>query len=242
MVKLTITRATEAAQEFGYDVSFTGVGTPQNALSRFPELLHQYPDFLTLGYCTQVALFIRVPPRNIPSALPGWGSLDIISHHCYERNVFTPFPPASETLATSVGAIWRQFRPEFSGRFPSGFKPSSSGTIFGGVYTETDEGTVVCRISIEKLWDINYFLGKLFRFNKMVFLKVGESLDGMEYDRGALLPIERLIKEFIGMETSGGSLRSFRFSRREGEMCVRYEFWKDPPEIFDHIDASDTEN
>ena len=70
---------------------------------------------------------------------------------------------------------------------------------------------MVCRINIEKLWDINYFLGKLFRFNKMVFLKVGENLDGMEYDRGALLPIDRLIEEFIGMEDIWRVVEEFSF-------------------------------
>jgi len=176
-----------AACEFGYNVSFTGVGTPQNALNRCPELLHQYPEFLTFGYCTQVAIFVRAAFRCIPAAIPEWNSLEIVSHRRYERNVFTPYPPSSETLATSVGAMWRQFRPDFGSRYPSGFQPSSSGTIFGGVYSENDEGLVVCWISIEKLWDLNYFLGKLFRFNKIVFQNVGEDLNGMVYDRGTLV-------------------------------------------------------
>ena len=46
--------------------------------------------------------------------------------------------------------------------------------------------------------------------------------------------------EFVGLETSGGSLRGFRFVGRDGKICVCYEFWKDPPEIFAHMVVSDT--
>jgi hypothetical protein len=163
-----------------------GVGTPQNALHGCPELLDQYPHFLALGYCTQAALFTRTSPRTIQSSTPEWGTLETVFHHQYLRNIFTPFPPDLDTLATSLGAMWRQFRPEFSSQYPGGFKSSSSGSMFGGVYTETDEDTVVCKIGIDKLWDVNYFLGKLFRFNKTVFSKIGESLDGMAFDRGTI--------------------------------------------------------
>ena len=45
--------------------------------------------------------------------------------------------------------------------------------------------------------------------------------------------------EFVGLETSGGSLRGFRFVGRDGEMYVCYEFWKDPPEIFTREVVSD---
>ena len=148
--------------------------------------------------------------------------------------MFTPYPPDLETLTTSLGAMWRQFRPEFSSQYPSGFRSSSSGSVFGAVYTETDEDTVVCKIGIDKLWDFNYFLGKLFRFNKTTFSKVGDGLDGMAFDRGTILRVRRLTQEFVGLETSGASLKSFRFARRDGEIYVLYEFWKDPPEIFAH--------
>ena len=225
-------RATQAACDFGYNVSFTGVGTPKNALRGCAGLLHQFPHFLTAGYCSQVAVFRRALTQPEQILTPEWGGLEIIFHRLYERNVFTPYPPDPESIATPFGAVWRQFRPEFSSQYPAGFKPSFSGSTFGGVYTETDEDSVVCQIRIEKLWDVIYTLGKLCRFNKTMFMKVGENLEGMAFDRGIVVSGHGLMKEFVGIEGSGGSLRSFWFARRDSEMCVFYEFWKDPPKIF----------
>ena len=176
-------RCTEAAANFDYEVSFTGVGTPQNALSESSDLFNRFPHFQTLGYCTQIAVFTRSEPRIISSLAPNWGNLQTVTHLIYPCNIFTAYPPDPETIATSLGAMWRQFRPEYH-VFELKYSPSRAAKIFGGVYIESDDDVLTCRIAVDKLWDLDYSVGKLCRFNKDVFLKEASKLDGKVFDRG----------------------------------------------------------
>ena len=79
--------------------------------------------------------------------------------------------------------MWRQFRPEFNVA-QSKYSPSPAAKIFGGVYIESDDDILSCQIALDKLWDLNYSVGKLCRFNKDVFLEETRKLDGRAFDRG----------------------------------------------------------
>jgi len=177
-------RSRKAAAKFGYEVTFTGVGTPENALNESSELLDRFAQFQTLGYCTQIAVFTRSTPRVISSSTaPNWGNIEIVARLTYPCNIFTEYPPHSDTIATSLGAMWRQFRPEFN-VIQSKYSPSPAAKIFGGVYIESDGDILICQIALDKLWDLNYSVGKLCRFNKDVFLEETRKLDGKAFDRG----------------------------------------------------------
>jgi hypothetical protein len=216
---------------FGYEVSFTGVGTAENALRDSSELLDQFPAFLTAGYCTQIAIFTRIIPRIISSSTPQWGTLEIVTRLIYPCNIFTEYPPNPDTIATSLGSMWRQFRPEIN--IDSKFTPSPTAKIFQGVHFECDD-VLICQLAVDKLWDLNYSVGKLCRFNKNVFTDQVEKIEGKSFDRGIshFWCICNLI-EFAGIEMCGGSLRSFRFSKIDGNMHILYEFSMDSPDSFD---------
>jgi hypothetical protein len=219
-------RSRKAAAKFGYDVAFTGVGTPQNAVNESSELLDQFPRLQTLGYCTQIAVFTRSTPRTISSSTPpNWGNIEVVARLNYPCNIFTPYPPDLDTIATSLGAMWRQFRPEFN-ITQSKYSPSSAAKIFGGLYMESDDDRLSCQIALNKLWDLNYSVGKLFRFNKDVFFEETRKLDGRAFDRGIPFSHMGLIKEFVGIEVCSVSLRRFCFVRVNGEMHILYEFSK----------------
>jgi len=176
-------RSHKAATNFGYEVSFTGVGTPQNALNKSSDLLNQFPHFQTLGYCTQIAVFTRSPQRIISSLAPNWGTLEIVARLIYPCNIFTAYPPDPDTIATSLGSMWGQFRPEYN-IVELKYSPSPAAKIFGAVYIESDDDVLTCQITVHKLWDLDYSVGKLCRFNKDVFLKEAWKLDGKVFDRG----------------------------------------------------------
>jgi hypothetical protein len=171
-----------AAKEFEYDVRFTGVGTARNALSHFPHFLDEHPKFQSLGYATQVAVFTKPHPRLISRTIPEWGALPIKRHFTYERNIFTPYPPGPDDLVSSLGAMWRQFRPEYSMRTRK-IEPSSWAEAFGATHSEK-AGILTCQLAVERLWGMDYSLSKLCRFNEKVFLELTEKLDGRVFDRG----------------------------------------------------------
>jgi len=87
-------------------------------------------------------------------------------------------------MANLLGGMWRQFCPEYHARNrQSVFHASSAAKIVDAIYFEQDE-SIVCQISLAKLWGFNYSLGKLCRFNEEVFIEVGGKLLNREYDRG----------------------------------------------------------
>jgi hypothetical protein len=214
---------------FGYDVTFTGVGTAHNALNEFPEVVDQY-QFSKVGYCSQIAIFTL--PSLVPIPIPvssvwTWGDLEVVSHFHCPCNVFTEYPPLPETIATSLGSMWRQFRPEYNSlNTRLGFIASPIARISGGIYFDSEE-VLVCKVAVDKLWDLNYEVEKLCRFHKDVFLLVGKKLDGKTFDRGILSLCMVLILEFEGLEVGGGTLRSFRFVRIDAEMFILYEYSRD---------------
>lgn len=226
-------RSRTAAENFGYEVIFTGVGTPQNALNESSELLDQFPQFQTLGYCTQIAVFTRSTPRIISSTTPpNWGNIEVVARLVYPCNIFIAYPPDPDTIATVLGGMWRQFRPEFNIR-QSNYILSPATKIFGGVHVESGDDIVSCQIALDRVWDLNYSVEKLCRFNKEVFLEETGKLDGRAFDRGIPRFPKGLIEEFVGIEVCSGSLRSFRFARVNGEMHILYEFSKDLPSRVD---------
>jgi hypothetical protein len=101
--------------------------------------------------------------------------------------MITTYPPDSSTIATSIGDVWRQFRPEYNAHDTrSGFIASAMSRVIGGEYHE-DEEVLVCRVLVEKLYDMNYTLQRLCHFNKEVFMKVGQDLVGQNFDRGQFI-------------------------------------------------------
>jgi hypothetical protein len=184
--------------------------------------------FEILGCCTQIAVFTEATPRSMPIAIPpSWRSLETVTYLHYPCNIFTGYPPDPSTIATILGGLWRQLRPEYNPDV-SGYVPSPMVKLFDGVFFETED-VLVCQITLQRLWDLNYSVQKLCRFNMEIFLKVSKSLDGNVYDRGVLLTILILTLEFVGIECRGGSLRSFRFAEINGHSTIFYEFSKDPP-------------
>jgi hypothetical protein len=80
--------------------------------------------------------------------------------------------------------MWRQFRPELdSPHLHAGINPSPIGKRFGAAYSDSGD-VVICRIPIDKLWDLNYAMEKICRFNKDVFLDVAGNLVGKVFERG----------------------------------------------------------
>jgi hypothetical protein len=204
------------------------VGTPQNALAGSPEILSQFPHFLNIGYCTQIAIFTRSLPRAIIDTTPSWGTLEVIINLQYPANMLTTYPPSSETIASSIGDLWRQFRPDYNARHKRGFIASAMARIVNGDYHESQD-VLVCQIPLEKLYDMNYNLQKLCHFNKGVFEQVAQDLDGQSFDRGTFLLWSSLIPEFVGMEVGRGSLRSFRFVLDNPGIHVLYEYSRYSP-------------
>ena len=169
---------------FGYDVTFTGVGTAQNALNMCPEQLDQFPSFAELGFCTQIAIFSRFNPRKIAPTHPlPWGTLHMIADLQYPRNVLTPYPPNPNDIATSLGKMGEFFFPEFDSDGTFNFEPSPMASSLGRIYCESED-FVVYQVPIQKLWDCFYSLQKLCRFNKDVFLNASKVLHGRKFDRG----------------------------------------------------------
>ena len=78
--------------------------------------------------------------------------------------------------------MWRQFRPEFP-PFTTNYIPAVAAKLFDGVYVESDD-LLICQVSVDKLWELNYAVSKLCRFNKKVFSKLVGDLDGKAFDRG----------------------------------------------------------
>ena len=103
-------------------------------------------------------------------------------HLSYERNIFTPYPPGPDNIASSFGAMWRQFRPDYSVRHGK-IEPSRWAEAFGATHSE-EAGVFTCHIALDKLWEMDYSLSKLCRFNKNVFLALGERLVGRVFDQG----------------------------------------------------------
>jgi hypothetical protein len=174
-------RCRGAALDFDYSVSFSGVGTPKNAIAGFPQILDRFPHLLNIGYCTQTAVFTRAASRAITPMSPSFGPLEVLWNHQYPANMITAYPPDSTTIATSLGDIWRQFRPVYSRS--EGFSASSLSRVLNGKLIQTKE-ELICRIPVEKLYDVNYNIQKLCHFNKDVFLQVGHTLGGQTFDRG----------------------------------------------------------
>lgn len=139
-----------------------------------------------MGFCTQIAVFTRPSPRTVTfSQAINWGSLAVVSHFHYPCNVFTKFPPDPEVVALSLGGMWRQFRPHATSQYRSSRNSSPAVKVYGAKYYELDN--MVCEVDTSKLWDLNYSLQKLCRFDKCVFMKAGQTLEGRTFDRG--LPI-----------------------------------------------------
>jgi hypothetical protein len=180
---LTI-RSRAAATLFGYEVSFSGVGTPQNALNESPGFLDENPQFRDLGYCTQIAIFIRPEAESIEVKFPPTpGTFEVILDRHYPRNIWDEYPPSPDTLARRLGELWRSFRPQFVYEPVRDIIPAPCSAYFGATYEDVKDH-VCCNIPISKLWDYNYSTQKLFRFNKDVYLEVGNELEHKEYDYG----------------------------------------------------------
>jgi hypothetical protein len=81
--------------------------------------------------------------------------------------------------------MWRQFRPEFTNDSKEKFTPSPSPKFFGGIYSESDK-ILTFQLPLDKLWDINYSVQKLCRFNQEIFYEQSEKLDGNVFDRGII--------------------------------------------------------
>jgi len=176
-----------ASSRFGYDVSFAGVGSPQNALRKASELYDQFPHFLDVGYCTQIAIFTRSPSQTISlSPITNWGSLTVISFFHYPCNIFTKYPPDPENIASSLGGMWRQFRPQYQPRTGSAFEPSQAAKIYEGKYIQLQH-SVVCQVDIDNLWDLSYPLQKVCRFDRDVYSEVGKGLDGKEFNHRSFM-------------------------------------------------------
>lgn len=213
---------------------FTGVGTPHNALNGNLDFFDHHPQLLTVGYCTQIGIFTRAAPRVTLSTSVHWGNFQVVTHLHYPCNIFTPYPPDPDTIAASFGAVWRLFRPETITLLSDPhFRPSSVAKICGGVYFESEDG-LVFQVSVDKLWDLNYSLRKLCRFDREVFTKAAENLDGMVFDRG-IIPInpDAELQEFVRIEVDGVSLDRFRFVCLNDETHVLYEFSKDYLDMVD---------
>ena len=228
-------RCRKAAEKFDYAVSFTGVGTAYNALNQNLSVLERFPNLRSTGYCTQAAVFTacsRGVQLNQTTATWSWKNIDTILHAHYPRNIWTEYPPSSETIASSLGAMWRHFRPEYHARnTQSGFHASPVAKMLGSVYFE-EEGLLVCQVSIEKLWSFNYPLGKLCRFNKDIFMEIGKRILNRTYDRGCIQGVNQLTVEFVGLEFGEGSLQSFQLKYVDGEIFIMYGYSKDPPKTF----------
>jgi hypothetical protein len=224
-------RSKEAATRFGYEVTFTGVGSVQNALSEFPEIVEKYKP-ANLGYCTQIAVFARpslAPISTSPTST--WENFETVAHLSYPRNINTEYPPLPLVIATAAGGMWRHFRPEYTAlNAQPSFIGSLVASAFGAEYIESED-VVTCKVSLETLWDLNFELGKSFRFHKDVFSHVAEKLDGRSFDRGLLPLYLTLITEFVGFEAGGGSLRSFRFTTVDNQTFAFYEYSKDTSNV-----------
>jgi hypothetical protein len=198
----TNARCCKAAKAFGYTVSFTGVGTAYNALNQNLSVLEQFPNLRSTGYCTQAAVFTACSSKiqsGQPSSTSSWGNLEIVSHAHYARNIWTEFPPSSETVASSLGALWRHFCPEYHARNTQcGFHASPAAKMMHGIYFE-EESVVVCQLSIAELWSFDYSLGKLCRFNKAVFLEIGEKIVNQTYDRGYIEGVKSVDGRVCGL-------------------------------------------
>jgi|SRR5579871_1588488 len=199
-------RSRKASQRFGYEVSFAGVGTPQNALHECLDFLEEHPEFRDLGYCTQTAVFSRLQPRLLSINRPPAGTFDVITQWHYPRNVFDEYPPTPATLANRLGSMWRGFCPQYVSS-PTEHVPPPSAHYFGAVYYEK-KGVTVCRIALSKLWEYSYQTEKIFRFNKDIFMEVGGKLEHQEYDYG-----------------------KYPYSHRNGRICWTYEFLRPDAEV-----------
>jgi hypothetical protein len=217
-------RSRKAAEAHDYQVSFSGVGTPQNALANSSEILTQFRHFQDVGFCTQIAIFTRHTSRTITDSTPLWGNLEVLLELHYPVNMLTDYPPDSITIATAVGDMWRQLRPEYqAGSSPWQYTPSAMSKVLGGKYYEGDK-VLVCRVPLEELYGMNYNLQKLFHFNTDVFVQVSQDLVGQEYDRGTVRRVVLANIEFIGLELGSVSLRGFRFVFVQNRIHVLYEF------------------
>ena len=78
--------------------------------------------------------------------------------------------------------MWRQFRPDYSVRHGK-IEPSRWAEAFGATHSE-EAGVLTCQIALHQLWEMDYSLSKLCRFNKNVFLALGERLVGRVFDQG----------------------------------------------------------
>lgn len=93
---------------------------------------------------------------------------------------------------------------------------------------------LTCQFAVEKLWGMDYSLSKLCRFNDRLFFALTEKLDGRVFERGNSFRVWGIPKltfvEFVGLEVSRSSLRSFRFAKIEGKMYILYEYPIEYPE------------
>lgn len=180
-----IFRSRRAAQQFGYGVSFTGVGTAYNVLNECLEFLEKNPHLRELGYCTQIAIFTRPEFRSIPVTPVLTGNFEVIIERHFPRNNFDEYPPSPEALAACVGAVWRVFQPNCR-QIPSAgeIRPPRSASSYLAKYQETND-LILCCVPLSALWDFNYSLEKLFRYNKDLYMEVGGKLEHKEYDNGS---------------------------------------------------------
>jgi hypothetical protein len=202
------------------------VGTVHNA---FPQGIPLDPSIeealpTRVGFCTQIAVLRRQLPREVALSIPeSWEPLTVVMDKVYERNVFDKFPPRGDTLADMVGKLWRRFSAasvddELSGGLLE---------LYRGTAKEQEEN-VMCCIPLESIWEYDYDVKKLCRFDKAVFLEVAETLQKVEFGRGMLLCVE---VDTVGVQ--GGmptSLLSYRFLKRDEEMHIEYTFSKESPE------------
>ena len=171
--------------------------------------------------------------RELPPSVPtvtAKKAFQVVSEEHYPRNVFVQFPPSPDTLADQIGGMWREFRPRFFKDPAKEMIPSACAHLFDAAY-DNKEDLMICRVPLAKLWDLNYTTEKLFRFNKDVYMEVGEKLEHKEFDHGLFPLLVTLMIEFVGLESAGVSMKGFRFSRIEGEMHVIYEYYKDIPQV-----------
>ncbi len=150
-------RATQNANDYGYDVSFGGVGSVGNAFSGQEGWTQLFPEMFAsddFGFCSQSATFtqkkdtiIRPPPFRISSPL------ESIAKSIFPWANDDGYPPTQEATIRIIRASESFFRPLYK-QIPIG-----SDTIVSVV------------IDISDFWDTIYEIQRICRFDTDIYDK-----------------------------------------------------------------------